>query len=54
MSHKDRVLKYADEHIDQMFTMYNDLQNGKKPKDFSDKMWKQFEKLKEKLAKDPD
>ncbi len=54
MSHKDRVLKYADEHIDQMFTMYNELQNGSKPKGFSDKMWKQFEKLKNKYAKDPD
>ncbi len=54
MSHKDKVLKFADENIDSMFRMYDDLMNGRRPKEFSDKMWRKFGKLKEKYAKDPD
>lgn len=54
MSQKDKVLKFADENIDSMFRMYDDLMNGRRPKEFSDKMWKKFNKLKEKYAKDPD
>lgn len=54
MSQKDKVLKFADENIDSMFRMYDDLMNGIRPKEFSDKMWKKFNKLKEKYAKDPD
>ena len=54
MSQKEKVLKFADENIDSMFKIYNDLISGKKPQEFSDKMWKQFNKLKEKYAKDPD
>lgn len=34
--------------------MYDDLMNGRRPKEFSDKMWRKFGKLKEKYAKDPD
>lgn len=54
MSHKDKVLKYADESIDEMFAIYKDLAADKKPEQFSDKLWKKFGKLKNKYAKDPD
>lgn len=54
MSQKDKVLKFAEENVDSMFRMYDDLMAGKRPKEFSDKMWKKFNKLKEKYAKDPD
>lgn len=54
MSQKDRVLKYADTHIDNMFKIYDDLKNARKPAEFTSKMWKKFGKLKEKYAKDPD
>ncbi len=54
LSEKDRVLKYADEHIDTMFDIHKSLMENKKPAQFSEKMWKQFNKLKIKFAKDPD
>lgn len=54
MSQKDKVLKFADKNIDSMFKMYDDLMTGKRPQEFSDKMWKKFNKLKDKYAKDPD
>lgn len=54
MSQKDRVLKYADTHIDNMFKIYDDLKNDRKPAEFSSKLWKKFGKLKDKYAKDPD
>lgn len=54
MSQKDRVLQFADKHIDSMFEMYNELMNGRKPKEFSEKMWNNFNKLKVKYLKDPD
>ncbi len=54
MSQKDKVLKFADENINSMFKMYDDLMAGRRPQEFSDKMWKKFNKLKEKYAKDPD
>lgn len=54
MSHKDRVLKYAEGHIDHMFKIYDDLKHDRKPAEFTSKMWKKFGKLKEKYAKDPD
>ncbi len=54
MSEKDRILTFANEHIDKMFNIYNDLAEGKKPEQFSEKLWKNFNKLKDKYAKDPD
>lgn len=54
MSQKDKVLKFADENINSMFKMYDELMAGRRPQEFSDKMWKKFNKLKEKYAKDPD
>lgn len=54
MSQKDKVLKFADKNIDSMFSMYDELMAGRRPKEFSDKMWKKFNKLKDKYAKDPD
>ncbi len=54
MSQKEKVLKFADENIDSMFKMYNELIAGNKPEEFSNKMWKKFKKLKEKYSKDPD
>lgn len=54
MSHKDRVLNYADKHINEMFGLFNDLMNDRKPEQFSDKLWKNFIKLKATYAKDPD
>lgn len=54
MSEKDRILAFANKHIDEMFEIYNNLAEGKKPKQFSEKLWKKFNKLKEKYAKDPD
>ena len=54
MSQKDKVLKFADQNIDSMFKMYDELMSNKKPQEFSYKMWKKFNKLKEKYAKDPD
>lgn len=54
MSHKDKVLKYADENIDEMFKIYEDLANNQKPQKFSNKMWNKFNKLKNKYANDPD
>lgn len=54
LSEKDRVLKYADDHIDTMFKIHKSLMENKKPAEFSEKMWKQFNKLKIKFAKDPD
>lgn len=54
MSQKEKVLKFANENIDSMFRIYEDLTNGRRPKEFSDKMWKNFNKLKDKYAKDPD
>jgi len=54
MSHKDKVLNFADQHVDEMFGIFNDLMSDKKPKQFSEKLWKNFGKLKETYAKDPD
>ena len=54
MSQEDKVTKFADKHIDEMFSIYSDLVEGKKPKEFSNKMWNKFNKLKDKFAKDPD
>lgn len=54
MSQKDKVLKFAEEHIDAMFKMNNELMAGIRPKEFSDKMWNRFNKLKDKYAKDPE
>lgn len=54
MSHKDKVLAFSNEHIDEMFEMYKQLANNEKPKQFSQKLWNRFNKLKEKYAKDPD
>ena len=54
MSEKDRVLKFADTHIDEMFTLYDNLIRNQKPKAFSNKMWNTFEKLKNKYKKDAD
>lgn len=54
MSQEDKVTKFADRHIDEMFSIYSDLIVGKKPKEFSNKMWNKFNKLKDKFIKDPD
>lgn len=54
MSQKDKVLQYADKHIDEMFKIYNNLKENKKPTEFSNKMWDKFSNLKTKYAKDPD
>ena len=54
MSQKDKVLQYADQHIDEMFTIYNNLKNNTKPAEFSNNLWNKFSKLKIKYAKDPD
>ena len=47
MSQEDKVTKFADRHIDEMFSIYSDLIDGKKPKEFSNKMWNKFNKLKD-------
>ena len=54
LSQKEKVLQFADKQIDQMFEIYNDLMAGNRPKEFSDKYWKKFKKLKETFAKNPD
>lgn len=54
MSKEDRVLSFAERNIDDLFKVYSDLMQNKKPKNFTNKMWKQFNKLKTKFAKDPD
>lgn len=54
MSQKDKVLMFADENIDSMFAMYDELIAGRRPQNFSDRMWKNFNKLKEKYANDLD
>lgn len=54
MSHKDKVLNYADAHIDEMFNIYNDLANDRKPTQFSNRMWNKFTKLKARYLADPD
>jgi hypothetical protein len=54
MSHKDKVLKFADKNIDTMFRMYDELMQNKRPQEFSNKMWNKFNKLKTKYSKDPD
>lgn len=54
LSQKEKVLKFADSNIKTMFSIYEDLVNGNRPKEFSDKMWKSFNKLKNKYKKDPD
>lgn len=54
MSQKDKVLQYADQHIDEMFNIYNNLKNNTKPAEFSNNLWNKFSKLKIKYAKDPD
>ena len=37
MSQKDRVLTFANKHIDEMFKIYDNLASGQQPKEFSDK-----------------
>lgn len=54
LSQKDRVLQYADKNINQMFKIYNNLVNNQRPAEFTDKLWKKFNTLKENYAKDPD
>lgn len=54
LSQKDKVMKYANEHIDTMFDIYKTLEDNKQPKEFSKKLWKKFNDLKIKYAKDPD
>jgi len=54
ISRKDKVMQFANENIDKIFDIYTDLLQGKKPVDFSNKMWKNFITLREKYAKDPD
>lgn len=54
MSQKDRVLNFANKHIDEMFGIYNNLAVDAKPKEFSSKLFDQFSKLKGKYANDPD
>ena len=53
VSKKDKVFSYAHEHIDNIFNIYKDLVSGKKPKEFSNKMFSQFLKLRDKYALDP-
>ena len=54
MSQKDRVLTFANKHIDEMFNIYGNLANDRQPKEFSDKLYNKFSSLKNKYAKDPD
>ncbi len=54
MSQKDRVLTFANKHIDEMFSIYGNLANDNQPKEFSDKLFNKFSTLKNKYAKDPD
>lgn len=54
MSQKDRVLTFANKHIDEMFKIYDNLASGQQPKEFSDKLFNKFCTLKNKYAKDPD
>ena len=54
MSEKDKIMSYANENIDSMFKIYGDLMEDRKPEEFSDKMWKNFHKLKEKYIRDPE
>lgn len=54
MSKKERVLTFANKHIDEMFKIYNSLDNNQKPEEFSEKLLNKFNKLKTKYAKDPD
>lgn len=54
MSQKDRVLAFADKHIDEMFNIYSNLEQNQKPQEFSDKLWNKFIKLKDKYSRDPD
>lgn len=54
MSQKDRVLKFANKHIDEMFKIYNNLASDTRPPEFSEKLFEKFGKLKNKYAKDPD
>ena len=54
MSQKDRVLTFANKHIDEMFKIYGSLAAEQKPEEFSDKLFKKFNKLKNKYTKDPD
>lgn len=54
MSQKDRVLTFANKHIDEMFKIYDNLASGQQPKEFSDKLFNKFCTFKNKYAKDPD
>ena len=54
MSKKERVLTFANKHIDEMFKIYNSLDTNQKPEEFSEKLLNKFNKLKTKYAKDPD
>ena len=42
MSQKDRVLTFANKHIDEMFKIYDNLASGQQPKEFSDKLFNKF------------
>ena len=53
LSQKDKVMYFADKHIDEMFEIYNDLTQNKKPANLNTSLWNKFNKLKAKLAKDP-
>lgn len=54
ISQEDRVLAYADKHIDEMFEIYNKLIANEKPAQFSNRLWNKFSKLKSKFAENPD
>lgn len=54
LSKKEKVLKFADEKIDEIFKIAESLSRNEKPKEFSKNLWKDFEKLKTKYKKDPD
>ena len=53
-SQKDITLNFAKDNIDTMFKIYNNLYSGKKPTEFTNKLWGKFNKLKDKYAKDPE
>lgn len=54
MSEKDKIMSFANKNIDEMFKIYGNLMEGKKPEEFSKKMWKGFHRLKEKYIRDPE
>ncbi len=54
LSQKDKVLNYANEKLDQIFNIFDDLTNNRKPKKFNKKLWTKYLKLQETYKKDPD